>query len=117
MLPPSRERGDLPPPFRFLAGNAAAFLQFADEVSAVAVGDGQVVVGELSPFHLELAGELPPLPLILSSFTTALSVMGTDRPAPWRRAGWNQARRRRTRRTREGFIKGTGTLGPVPPVA
>ena len=47
--------------FGLVHGNAVAFLEFADQVVAMAVELGYVAIGELAPFLPELAFQSHPL--------------------------------------------------------
>src|SRR3982074_2931619 len=46
---------------RLILGDAVAFLDTADELVLLAADDGQVVLGQLAPLLLHLAGELLPI--------------------------------------------------------
>src|SRR5215213_7807460 len=46
---------------RLVLGNAVALLDAADELVLLAVDDGDVVLGQLAPLLLDLAGELLPI--------------------------------------------------------
>src|SRR5260370_40879438 len=46
---------------RLVLGNAVAFLDAADELVLLAADDGQVVLGQLAPLLLHLAGQLLPI--------------------------------------------------------
>src|ERR1700730_2549089 len=50
---------------RLVSSDTITFLDLAGEVFAIALGNREIVVSELAPLRLELAGELFPLPLDL----------------------------------------------------
>src|SRR3984893_9101851 len=50
---------------RLFSSDTITFLDLAGEVFAIALGNREIVISELAPLRLELAGELFPLPLDL----------------------------------------------------
>ena len=52
-------------PVRFILRHAVAFLDPSGKIFAVSFGELQVLLGQLAPFRLQLAGELLPLDLDL----------------------------------------------------
>ena len=50
---------------RLIPSDTVTFLDLAGEVFAIALGNREIVISELAPLRLELAGELFPLPLDL----------------------------------------------------
>src|ERR1700682_5541485 len=53
---------------RLFSSDTITFLDLAGEVFAIALGNREIVISELAPLRLELAGELFPLPLVLVFF-------------------------------------------------
>src|SRR3954451_5306237 len=73
---------------RLVLGKAVAFLDAANELVLLAVDDGDVVLGQLAPLLLDLAGELLPvafnaIPIHLSLLTMVDCLALRDARSTW----------------------------------
>src|SRR5436190_15825511 len=72
---------------RLVLGDAIALLDAADELVLLAVDDGKIVLGQLAPLLLDLAGDL--LPVAFNAIPVHLSLLSLDGLARFARCPLN----------------------------